>query len=86
MDTTPTVDPRTIAAALQMDTYDLASVLVNWALDAVPSPDFETRDQRGPMPLDEFDAQVEKARRYLAAAHESFAAWQEDNPEDETAE
>lgn len=78
------VDPRVIAESLQMDTYDLAAVLVGWARDAVPSPGFETTHARGPMPMDDYDEQVAKARRYLESAHAAFDAWQTDNPEDET--
>jgi hypothetical protein len=79
-----TVDPRVIAEALQIDTYDLARVLVTWANDEMPQATYETSNQRGPMPLDVFDGRVERARYYLEAAHASFDAWQEDNPEDET--
>jgi hypothetical protein len=69
---TTITDPRAIAATLDMDTYQLAEQLVTWANDAL-----------GPMPLEDFDAQVEKARRYLENAHEAFKAWMQDNPEDE---
>ena len=80
--TTTQVDPRVIAESLQMDTYDLAHVLVTWAGEALPSPTFETSTVRGPMPLDVFDERVATARRYLESAHAAFAAWEDDNPED----
>jgi hypothetical protein len=80
---TTITDPRAIAATLDMDTYQLAEQLVTWANDALPTISFEARDFRGPMPLEDFDAQVEKARRYLENAHEAFKAWMQDNPEDE---
>ncbi len=79
-----TVDPRVIAESLQMDTYDLAAVLVKWSGEELNGPDFETSAMRGPTPLDVFDERVERSRRYLEAAHAAFDAWQEDNPEDET--
>lgn len=78
-----TVDPRVIAESLQIDTYDLAGLLVQWSGEAVPVPDFETTHRRGPMPLDEFDEQTEKARRHLESAHAAFEAWEHDNPDDE---
>jgi hypothetical protein len=67
-----TVDIRVIAESLQMDTYDLSGVLVKWAEEALPKPDFETRAMRGPTSLRWFDESVERARRYLESAH---AAW-----------
>lgn len=78
-----TVDPRVIAESLQMDTYDLAAVLVQWAAEAMPKPDYETRTERGPMTLERFDEHVARARLYLESAHEAFKAWDADNPADE---
>jgi len=77
------VDPRVIAATLQMDTYQFAETLTGWAADSLPSIGFEERKSRGPSSLEAFDEQVEKARRYLEAAHEAFAAYLADNPEDD---
>ena len=79
----PTVDPRVIADALQMDTYDLSRILVDWSGKELTGPTYETSSQPGPTPLDVFDARVERARRYLESAHAAFDAWYADNPPDE---
>ena len=78
------VDPRVIAEALQIDTYDLARILVEWSGQELTGPTYETSSQRGPTPLVVFDVSVERARRYLESAHAAFDAWDADNPADET--
>ncbi len=81
-DTATIVDPRVVAKALQMDTYQLAEQLATWALEALPNIDFEARDARGPSTLERFDERVAISRRYLEDAHAAFAAWLADNPEE----
>jgi hypothetical protein len=75
-----TIDPRVIAESFQMDTYELAEQLTAWAYTALPGGMFNEGDTFGPMKLDEFDAAVEKARLYIAQAHECMKAYHEDNP------
>lgn len=82
--TTAQVDPRVIAEALFIDTSDLARLLTKWAKDELPAPDYDRNWE--PMPLEDFDRQVERARNYLVAAHEAQKAWSEDNPEEPEAE
>ena len=78
---TPTlIDPRKVAEMFQMDTYELAEQLTAWAYAALPGSMFNEGDTFGAMPLDEFDAKVEKARRYLADANACMKAYCEDNP------
>lgn len=78
---TPTqIDPRQLAETFQMDTYELAEQLTGWAYAALPGGMFNEGDTFGAMSLDEFDAKVEKARRYLADANECMKAYHEDNP------
>jgi len=84
---TPTlIDPRKVAEMFQMDTYQLAEQLTAWAYDALPGGMFNSEDVFGPMPLEDFDAAVEKARRYLVDAHEAMKAWNADNPTPEDAD
>jgi hypothetical protein len=84
---TPTqIDPRQLAETFQMDTYELAEQLASWAYTALPGNLFNSEDVFGPMPLEDFDAAVEKARRYLVDSHESMKAWSADNPTPEDAD
>jgi hypothetical protein len=74
------IDPRIVAEALQLDTLDLARVLTKWANEALPHPDFDMKFE--PSSLENFDDAVAVSRRYLEAAHEAMAAWNQDNPPD----
>ncbi len=74
------VDPRVIAESLDMDTFDLARVLVKWAGEALPVVEFDRRYE--PPSFEYFDERVARARRLLESAHEAYKAWQIDNPED----
>jgi len=76
--TTVTLDPRDVAAALHMDTDDLARVLTKWAAEELPVPEFDRT--YSPTTLEVFDRCVGRARNYLVAAHEAMDAWNTDNP------
>lgn len=80
MNTPQTVDPRIVAAALQMDTHDLAKLLCTFASDALPVGTWLERTYE-PLPLENFDERVARARRHLEAAHAAWAAWNAENDE-----
>jgi hypothetical protein len=78
MNTPQTVDPRIVAAALQMDTHDLAKLLCTFASDALPVGTWLERTYK-PLPLEDFDERDAGARRHLEAAHAAWAAWTAEN-------
>ncbi len=73
-----TIDPRVVAAALYMETDDLARYLTSQANHALPTIEYDRNWE--PTSLASFDERVARARLLLVAAHEAQAAWNEDNP------
>ena len=74
------VDPRVLAASLNIETSDLAGLFAGWTREKLEycrqGIDFDRRS--GPITLDEFDERVAAARRQYQAALEAYAAWDPD--------
>lgn len=81
MNGTHTVEPRQVADALGMDTHDLTKLLCGFASDALMTIETWLEKSYQPIPVEEFEAKVESARRHLDAAHAAWAAWTADNPD-----